>query len=70
MRLFYRGKWITLQRKINRYINKMILQFGVLLAFLAAGELLVRFTGIPVPSSIIGMVLLCASLKLGIVKLK
>lgn len=48
----------------------MILQFGVLLAFLVAGELLVRFTGIPVPSSIIGMVLLCASLKLGIVKLK
>ena len=48
----------------------MILQFGVLFAFLVAGELLVRFTGIPVPSSIIGMVLLCASLKLGIVKLK
>ena len=59
-----------MQRKINRYINKMILQFGVLLAFLAAGELLVRFTGIPVRSSIIGMVLLCASLILGIVKLK
>ncbi len=48
----------------------MIKQFGILLAFLAAGELMVRFTGIPVPSSIIGMVLLCASLKLGIVKLK
>lgn len=48
----------------------MIKQFGILLAFLAAGELIVRFTGIPVPSSIIGMVLLCASLKLGIVKLK
>lgn len=48
----------------------MILQFGVLFAFLVAGELLVRFTGIPVPSSIIGMVLLCASLKLGVVKLK
>ena len=48
----------------------MILQFGVLFAFLVAGELLVRFTGIPVPSSIIGMVLLCASLKLGVVKLR
>ncbi len=48
----------------------MILQFGVLFTFLVAGELLVRFTGIPVPSSIIGMVLLCASLKLGIVKLR
>lgn len=48
----------------------MILQFGVLFTFLVARELLVRFTGIPVPSSIIGMVLLCASLKLGIVKLR
>ncbi len=48
----------------------MILQFGVLFAFLVAGELVVRFTGIPVPSSIIGMVLLCASLKLRIVKLE
>lgn len=51
-------------------IEVMILQFGVLFAFLVVGELLVRFTGIPVPSSIIGMVLLCASLKLGIVKLE
>ena len=48
----------------------MILQFGVLFAFLVAGELLVRFTGVPIPSSIIGMVLLCASLKMGIVKLE
>ncbi|MCI5978061.1 MAG: CidA/LrgA family protein, partial [Bacteroidales bacterium] len=39
----------------------MILQFGVLFAFLAIGEFLVKFTGIPIPSSIIGMVLLCAS---------
>ena len=51
-------------------IEVMILQFGVLFAFLVVGELLVRFTGIPVPSSIIGMVLLCASIKLGIVKLE
>ncbi len=48
----------------------MILQFGILFAFLVAGELMVRFTGIPIPSSIIGMVLLCASLKLGVVKLE
>ena len=47
----------------------MILQFGVLFAFLAVGEFLVKFTGNPIPSSIIGMVLLCASLKLRIVKL-
>mgnify|MGYP000013297327 CR=1 FL=1 len=48
----------------------MILQFGVLFAFLVAGELVVKLTGVPVPSSIIGMVLLCASLKCGIVKLE
>ncbi|MDE7025479.1 MAG: CidA/LrgA family protein [Paramuribaculum sp.] len=48
----------------------MILQFGVLFAFLAAGELVVKLTGVPVPSSIIGMVLLCASLKAGVVKLE
>ena len=48
----------------------MILQFGVLFAFLAIGEFLVKFTGIPIPSSIIGMVLLSASLKLRIVKLE
>ena len=48
----------------------MILQFGLIFAFLAAGEFIVRFTHIPVPSSIIGMVLLCAALKAGIVKLR
>ena len=53
----------------NYSIDIMILQFGVLFAFLAIGEYLVNLTGIPIPSSIIGMVLLCASLKLGIVKL-
>ena len=46
----------------------MILQCTLLLAFLAAGELIVYLTGIPVPSSIIGMLLLTASLKAGIVK--
>lgn len=48
----------------------MILQFGVLFAFLVAGELVVKFTGVPVPSSIIGMVLLCVALKAGVVKLE
>ncbi len=37
-------------------------QLAVLFAFLAAGELIVYLTGIPVPSSIIGMLLLTASL--------
>lgn len=48
----------------------MILQFGVLFVFLVLGELVVKFTGVPVPSSIIGMVLLCAGLKCGVVKLE
>lgn len=48
----------------------MILQFGIIMSFLAAGELIVWLTGVPVPSSIIGMILLAASLKTGIVKLR
>lgn len=48
----------------------MILQFGIIMGFLAAGELVVWLTDIPVPSSIIGMILLAASLKSGIVKLR
>ena len=47
----------------------MILQCAVLFAFLALGELIVYCTGIPVPSSIIGMLLLTASLKAGLVRL-
>jgi len=46
----------------------MILQFGVLFAFLAVGELIVWLTDIPIPSSILGMLMLTASLKAGIVK--
>ncbi|MCM1293869.1 MAG: CidA/LrgA family protein [Bacteroides sp.] len=41
----------------------MIIQCGILFAFLAAGELIVSLTGIPVPSSIIGMIMLTAALK-------
>ena len=48
----------------------MILQFGILMAFLAMGEFIVMATGIPVPSSIIGMLLLTASLHFRIVKLR
>lgn len=47
----------------------MILQCAVLFAFLAMGEFVVYATGIPVPSSIIGMLLLTAALKLRIVRL-
>jgi holin-like protein len=46
-----------------------ILQFGILFAFLAIGEFIVKITGITIPSSIIGMLLLAMSLKIGIVKL-
>lgn len=46
----------------------MILQLGILFVFLAIGELTVWFTGVPIPSSIIGMLLLTASLKAGIIK--
>lgn len=46
----------------------MILQCAVLFAFLAAGEFVVWLTGAPVPSSIIGMLLLAASLKAGLVR--
>lgn len=46
----------------------MILQLGVLFTFLMLGELVVWLTGIPVPSSIIGMLLLTFSLQKGWVK--
>lgn len=46
----------------------MVLQCSVIFAFLALGELLVYLTGAPIPSSIIGMILLTCSLQAGIVK--
>ncbi len=48
----------------------MFVQCGVLFAFLALGELIVWSTGLPLPSSVIGMVALAASLKAGIVRLR
>ena len=47
----------------------MIIQFGILFAFVALGELVVKITGWPIPSSIIGMILLTVSLKVGVVKI-
>lgn len=47
----------------------MILQCALLFIFLAAGELVVGASGIPVPSSIIGMLLLTAALKAKLVRL-
>lgn len=46
----------------------MILQFGILFTFLMLGEFIVWLTGVPVPSSIIGMLLLTISLQVGWVK--
>ncbi|MBO5455505.1 MAG: CidA/LrgA family protein [Muribaculaceae bacterium] len=46
----------------------MILQCAVLFAFLALGELIVYLTGIPIPSSIIGMLLLAGALKMRLVR--
>lgn len=46
----------------------MIIQFGLILSFLAMGELIVWLTAIPVPSSIIGMLLLTGALKTGVIK--
>lgn len=47
----------------------MILQCAVLFAFLAVGEFIVWLTGIPIPSSIIGMLLLTAALRARVVRI-
>ena len=47
----------------------MIRQCAILFGFLALGELIVYLTGIKLPSSIIGMLLLTLFLKLGWIKL-
>ena len=46
----------------------MIFQCLIIFACLAVGEVIVMLTGIKFPSSIIGMLLLCALLKIGMVK--
>ena len=51
-------------------MNVMIFQCAIVFAFLALGELIVWLTGVKLPSSIIGMLLLTMSLKLGIVRLR
>lgn len=47
----------------------MIRQFAVIFGFLALGETVVYLTDIKLPSSIIGMLLLTLSLKIGWIKL-
>jgi holin-like protein len=46
----------------------MIYQCAIIFAFLALGELIVWLTGVPIPSSIIGMLALTFALKMGWVK--
>ena len=48
----------------------VIVQCAVIFAFLALGEIVVWFTGIPVPSSIIGMLLLTAALQAKVIDLR
>lgn len=47
-----------------------MIQIAIIFLFLALGELTVWLTGVPIPSSIVGMLLLAASLQCGIVKLR
>jgi holin-like protein len=49
---------------------KLLRQITIILLFVFLGELLNKFIGIPIPGSILGMVLLLVSLLTGIVKLK
>lgn len=48
----------------------LIRQLAIIFGCLAAGELIIFLTGVPLPSSIIGMLLLTAMLKLKIVQLE
>lgn len=51
-------------------MNLLIFQCAVIFAYLAFGELIVWLTGVKLPSSIIGMLLLTLSLELRIVRLR
>lgn len=77
-----RGKWAFFQihsvcfplcrifvaQKQNEMKN-MTLQCSIIFGCLALGEMVVHFTGIKMPSSIVGMLLLTALLQWGVVKL-
>ncbi len=51
------------------YMIQIIRQCAIIFGCLALGELIVHFTGIKLPSSIIGLLLLAFLLKLGWIKL-
>ncbi len=48
----------------------IILQLAIIFAFLGLGELLVAVTGMPLPSSIVGMLALTLALQLRVVRLR
>lgn len=48
----------------------MIRQLAILFGCLALGELIIWLTGIPLPSSILGMLILTLLLKLKIIRLE
>lgn len=48
----------------------MIFQLAIILSFLALGEITVALTAIPIPSSIVGMILLTIALQTKLVSLK
>ena len=48
----------------------MIRQLAILFGCLALGELLIYFTGIPLPSSIVGMLLLTLFLQLRVIRIE
>ena len=51
-------------------MKSWLLQASIIFGFLALGEIIVAFTGINFSSSILGMLLLTLSLRIGIVKVK
>ena len=48
----------------------MIRQLAIIFGCLALGELVIYLTGIPLPSSIVGMLLLTMLLKLKVIRLE
>lgn len=66
----YSSKYVNLQpvRNQSGHLDAMIIQFGIIFGCLALGELIVWLTGVSVPASIIGMLLLTGMLQLRIIK--
>ena len=70
MRVLVAGKMRTFAAKKAIVGMGIFKQLAILIGCLAVGELVVWLTGVPVPSSILGMLLLTALLQMGVVKLE